>query len=75
MILLWLIIVLFAGGVVAWLAEGWNKDWPRWVSLFFLGISLIIVATLFGNPLPGDGFVTGNLTNESAWLVSFYWRR
>lgn len=73
MILLWLIIVLFAGGVIAWLAEGWNKDWPRWVSLGFLGISLIIVASLFDNPLPGNGFVAGDLTAESAWLVSFSW--
>lgn len=71
MILIWLVVTLFAGGVLAWIAEAWNRDWPKWVSLVFLGIALVLVAVLFQQPLPRGEPVLGQLGHESAWLISY----
>ena len=51
MILIVLISILFIGGIIAWLAEGWNKDWPRWVTLITLGVAGIALIPLFGMPV------------------------
>ncbi|MEX0942311.1 MAG: NADH-quinone oxidoreductase subunit M [Pseudomonadales bacterium] len=64
--LLWAtILVLLAGGAIAWLAEAWNKDLPRWVS-----VGSIVIAGLLMVPL----FVSTPQTvlladTESEWLA------
>ena len=46
MILAWLIIILMAGGIIAWVAGRLNADLPRWIALvttlacFFISVSL-----------------------------------
>lgn len=40
-------VILFIGGVIAWLAQAWNKDWPKWVSLFTCAIVAALIFPLF----------------------------
>jgi NADH-quinone oxidoreductase subunit M len=45
MLLLWLIVPLLLGGVAAWAVGG--KTWPRWISLFTLGMHLAALAVVW----------------------------
>jgi NADH-quinone oxidoreductase subunit M len=36
MILLWIIILLFIGGLFAWYSQRWGPQWPRWISMIIL---------------------------------------
>ena len=47
MILIALVSILFIGGILAWLAEGWNRDWPRWVSLIAIAAAATLLPQLF----------------------------
>jgi NADH-quinone oxidoreductase subunit M len=47
MILTWLIIEIFAGGLVAWLVGRWGNLWPRIVSLVTLSIHMVIMIVLW----------------------------
>ena len=47
MLLLWILLVLLIGGVLAWLAEARGGNWPRWVSLIVLAVDLGLVSTLW----------------------------
>ena len=42
MMLLWFIIILMAGGVIAWIADKWNHALSRWISLIALSINFLI---------------------------------
>ena len=61
MILLWFIVILMAGGVIALIAERWNPNLTRWISLVATLINLILVFILWiqhpGNE-PGDIWIT-----------------
>jgi len=46
MILLWFIIILFAGGILAWIADRWNPLFPRWISIVSLAINLCLAVGL-----------------------------
>jgi NADH-quinone oxidoreductase subunit M len=47
MILVWLIIIPFVGGLLAWLVSRWDNRWSRWVSLAALAINLALVLALW----------------------------
>lgn len=47
MILVWLIGILFIGGLLAWYAERWGAMWPRWISLAALVADSVLVLSLF----------------------------
>lgn len=47
MILLWLILILLAGGLLAWLLDRWNAAAPRWISLLALAIDMVIILLLW----------------------------
>jgi NADH-quinone oxidoreductase subunit M len=47
MILTWLIVEIFAGGILAWISSRWSQWWPRWISLFTLSVHLIILIVLW----------------------------
>jgi NADH-quinone oxidoreductase subunit M len=32
----WIIIIFFVGGLLAWYSERWGPQWPRWVSMIIL---------------------------------------
>jgi NADH-quinone oxidoreductase subunit M len=40
-------MILFVGGIISWLAQEWNKDWPKWVSLFTCIIVAALICPLF----------------------------
>ncbi len=67
MILVWLILIPFLGGLLCWRAERWGEQVPRWIALgtmlFVLLISVVLWLTGDFN-LPTDG--------ESQWLLE--WR-
>ena len=48
MILLWLIVVLLAGGLVAWLAARSSPLLCRWISLAAVCIDFVLVLSLWG---------------------------
>ncbi len=66
MILIALVSILFIGGIIAWLAEGWNKDWPRWVSLITLAVAALLLPQLFNLEPNLSG--TSPLA-EGSWLI------
>ncbi len=65
MILLWLIIILFVGGILAWIAEYWNPRFSRWISMLALIINFCLAASL----LATQDDIT--ISSESSWLL-FY---
>ena len=68
MILLWLILILLIGGVLAWAAGCWSTQWPRWIALaavaidFAIGLSLWI---MHGSQV--------RFSARSAWLEQVDW--
>jgi NADH-quinone oxidoreductase subunit M len=64
MILVWLIIIPFVGGLLAWLLSRWDNRWSRWVSLAALAVNLILLLTLWAQH--GSGV---SLTARGRWLV------
>jgi NADH-quinone oxidoreductase subunit M len=47
MILIWLIIIPFLGGLIAWSAAGQSSRASRWIALFTLLIDLLLVLSLW----------------------------
>ena len=47
MLLIAIISVLIIGGFAAWLSEAHNRNWPKWVSLFSILLSSLLVIPLF----------------------------
>lgn len=73
MILAWLIIILMAGGLLAWIAEQWSRELPRWISLFSLVINFSIIVSLWIQHYSlGDLFEPGWLiVLNTPWIESF----
>lgn len=67
MLLAGIVLVLFAGGIAAWLTEAWNRDWPRWVSLFTLVIAGFMTLPLFS--ATADLTIPLGNTAASQWIV------
>lgn len=59
MILVWLIIILLVGGVLAWVLARWNVAWARWVSLATLAAGSALVLSIwlksYGRMASGGG--------------------
>ncbi len=75
MIIVLLILLLFAGGLLAWLSAQLNSNWPRWISLISLLVGLYILAGLSG---PGNlqnnvnyGSLVANVDQQ--WWLQFNW--
>ena len=66
MTLIWLILILILGGLLAWLAERWNPVWSRWITLAALAIDLVWVLALWWQ-VGGQGVPTTN----GPWLIDF----
>jgi NADH-quinone oxidoreductase subunit M len=63
MILVWLIVILMVGGVLAWISGKVNRILPRWIALASVGAVFLITLYLWlSNPIPVLG---------SAWLIQF----
>jgi NADH-quinone oxidoreductase subunit M len=63
MILAFLIILLMAGGIIAWITGKWNKDFPKWISLIATLTSLCILLGLWVQYYDNIGF------NQSSWIM------
>jgi NADH-quinone oxidoreductase subunit M len=64
MILIYLIVVLIAGGLIAWISERGGDNLPRWVSLLSLSISAVIVTVLWI-----DFYPESDILQLSAWMI------
>jgi NADH-quinone oxidoreductase subunit M len=65
MILAWLIIILMAGGLLAWIAERWNSLLSKWISLAAVLIDLIIIIIVWVN------YDTDTASSQGVWLIMF----
>ena len=65
MILIWLIVILFAGGILAGVAARLNTQLPRWIALIAISVDLVLAATIW----------TGMASGGMQWLdeVDFNW--
>jgi NADH-quinone oxidoreductase subunit M len=61
MILVWLILIPFIGGVVAWFAARWNARAARWISLVAIALDLILALALWAQ----------SYGSTARWLVDF----
>jgi NADH-quinone oxidoreductase subunit M len=73
MILVWLMVILFAGGIGAWLAEGRGQDTPRVIALSALLLDLFLVIMMLLAPDAIGLGAGGNaqLGQTGDWLVLF----
>ena len=64
MILVWLIGILLVSSVLAWLAERWSAQLPRWISLVAIGVDFILALIVWA----------GRASNENRlWLEEVDW--
>jgi NADH-quinone oxidoreductase subunit M len=73
MILVWLILIPAIAGVLAWLFGSLGNRWPRWITLFALGLDLALVVLLWSEH-PGEfDFRSGRawfIEAETPWISS-----
>ncbi|MED5412886.1 MAG: proton-conducting transporter membrane subunit, partial [Pseudomonadota bacterium] len=73
MILVWLISILFIGGIIAWLSERVNPYYPRLIALITVLLDLVLMLSLLGAELATGGWVAAI---DAAWIprfgISFY---
>lgn len=64
-----LLLILLAGGIVAWMAERWNKDLPRWISLATITLGLLHLWLTVGALDAGSFSLVPDPTDGSSWLI------
>lgn len=64
MILLWFIIILMAGGVLAWIAAQWSLALCRWISFVSLLINFVLALVLWLDP-------QSTQATDSTWITTF----
>ncbi len=67
MILPWLILIPFIGGLLCWLAERSSATLPRWIALLTMSLELALGLWLWAH---GD-FTLAPAPGEPAWAVEF----
>lgn len=68
MILLWFMLILLIGGVLAWIASYWNTNASRWISLIGTGLDFILAVALWIRH-----FGQVHLTQHTLWLEELDW--
>lgn len=73
MILVWIIVLLMIGGLLAWISQSWHRDMPRWISLITVGLGLVLTVYLWATFRPAafasaDGWL---LTYSAVWIPEF----
>lgn len=74
MILVWLMLILFVGGIGAWLAESRGAEHPRAVALAAILLDLFLVILMLVAPGAvglDDASVVANLGQNGEWLVLY----
>lgn len=69
MILLWLIVILLAGGLLAWLVARWSTLATRWISLFAVCLDLV-----FGLVLWARNYGQVDLRLRNPWFAELDWK-
>lgn len=69
MILLWLIVILLAGGLLAWLVARWSTLATRWISLFAVCLDLF-----FGLVLWARNYGQVDLRLRDPWFAELDWK-
>lgn len=62
MILVYLILILIAGGLLAWFAGKWSKEIPRFIALGALSVDLFIAVSIY--------LSNGNI-GLNAWMIDY----
>ena len=60
-----IMVVLFLGGIIAWLSEAWNKDWPKWVAV---GTCVIAGVVLLPLVYQADSLIAFSDADSSTWI-------
>lgn len=69
MILLWMIVILMAGGLLAWLSKKWHPELPRWIALFaVLGDFILAVYLWLSLPAATLGASPWLMQLEIPWI-------
>jgi NADH-quinone oxidoreductase subunit M len=64
MILVWLVVIPFAAGIVAWLVSRWHAKLPRWICLIGLALTLALILNLWRGMGQEIAF-----SGKTPWLV------
>ena len=71
MLMLHLLIILFAGGALAWWSESLNPNAPRWISLAVLAIATIYLLSAVA-AIPAEQFsLVPTADNPQTWLMHY----
>lgn len=73
MILVWLISILFVGGIIAWLSERINPSYPRVIALITVVLDLLLMLSVLGaEPNSGGWIASVNAEWVPRFGISFY---
>ena len=68
MILIWLISILFIGGLIAWASESYDKNYPRLVALITVVLDFVLMFMLLQTEPTSAGWVS---SFEAEWIPRF----
>ena len=71
MILLWFIVILMAGGLLAWIAAQWSALLCRWISILSITANLILALTLLLDPQAKTSGTTWITRFSAEWIPGF----
>jgi NADH-quinone oxidoreductase subunit M len=71
MILLWFIIILMAGGLLAWIVAQWSATLCRWISVLSLLLNFVLALGLWLNSPHTNAAAGWMETFVAAWIPSF----
>ena len=74
MMLLWILLAPFIGGLLCWQTERFGKQLPRWIALLSVGVSLALCIMIwwqgnFVSPAPGAGPWSAEF--QAQWIPRF----
>ncbi|HEX8837243.1 MAG TPA: NADH-quinone oxidoreductase subunit M, partial [Candidatus Acidoferrum sp.] len=55
MILVWIVVILMVGGVLAWLSARWSSELPRWISLGAIAVDLGLATRIWADSASSAG--------------------
>jgi NADH-quinone oxidoreductase subunit M len=67
MILAWLILIPFIGGLLCWVSERLGQKYPRWISLASIFLTLLLSLWIWRD----SGLAAGSLATGKDWLLDY----